>query len=351
MTQTPRERLLTVLAGDRPDQVPFVIWNNKIPDDTTMRALLEREACITVKSAAYTAALVGVRVENESFTGPDGAARTRVTYHTPAGPLTVIQRPMPGTIWTETHPFSGPGDYDAMECLIAARRYTPCPELLLKDDARYPGQSVARPGTLHSPLHDVMNDLLGVEAFCVEWFENRDRVERLCTLVREDILKQVQILAVSPAHYCVIDGNTQFDILGLERYERYCMPYIHEACEILHAAGKFSGSHLDGNNAAAAHLVARTELDFIESFSPPPSCDLPLAAARNAWPNKGLIVNFPSVVHLGGADKVRQMMKSLQREAGDCRGVALGVIEDIPTNEHLLLLAEETRTWRNSQKG
>lgn len=348
---TPRDRVLAVLAGDQSDQVPFVIWNNKIPDDATMRALLEREACITVKSAAYTSALDGIRVERETFTGSDGAARTRLTYHTPAGPLTVIQRPMPGTVWTETHPFTDPRDYDALESLIAARRYTPRPDWLLRDDALYPGQCIARPGTLHSPLHDVMNDLLGVEAFCVEWFENRERVERLCALAHADLLKQVELLAASPTRYCVIDGNTQFDILGLERYERYCMPYIHEACEILHAAGKFAGSHLDGNNANAVHLVARTELDFIESFSPPPACDLPLAAARQAWPRKGLIVNFPSAVHLGGADKVRQTMKSLQSEAGDCRGVALGVIEDIPTNEHLLLLAEETRTWRNSQKG
>ena len=38
-------------------------------------------------------------------------------------------------------------------------------------------------------------------------------------------------------------------------------------------------------------------------------------------------------------------MKQLRREAGDCRGVAVGVIEDVPTNAHLLLLAEETQKW------
>lgn len=349
LMSSPRERILAVMAGELPDHVPFSIWTDQIPDDAMLHALLEREACVTVKSEAYTMDHDGVRVEWESFVGPDGAERYRLTHHTPAGPLIVIQRPMPGTTWTETHPFTDPHDYDALECLIAARRYTPCPDRLLKDDARHPGQSIARPISLRSPMHGVINSLLGVEAFSIEWFDNRERIERLCSLLREDALKQVRILASSPGSYFIIDGNTQFDILGLDRYERYCMPYIEEACEILHTGGKLAGAHLDGNNAIAAHLIARTGLDFIESFTPPPDCDLPLAAARQTWPGKGLIINFPSAMHHSDADKIRLTMKELRREAGDCRGVAMGVIEDIPTNKHLLLLAEETRKWKASQ--
>ena len=93
----PRERVFAALTGGRPDRVPFVILDNKIPDQDTLRALLQYEACVTVKSAAYTTTLEGITVERESFTGADGASRVRVRYLTPAGPLTVIQRPMPGT--------------------------------------------------------------------------------------------------------------------------------------------------------------------------------------------------------------------------------------------------------------
>jgi hypothetical protein len=343
--------VLAALTGGRPDRTPFVIWDNKIPDPVTLSALLEREACVTVKSAAYTTILEGIITERESFTGADGAPRVRVRYRTPAGPVTVIQRPMPGTVWTEQHLFTSPGDYDALECLVAARRHTPCPERFERDDARHAGQSFARPATLHSPIHEVVNDLLGVEAFCVEWFENRDRVERLIAVVRADLLRQVQLFAASPARYCVVDGNTQFDILGLERYERYSLPWIAEACDILHAAGKLAGAHLDGNNGVAAHLVARTTLDFIESFTPAPGSDLTLAAARQAWPGKALVVNFPSAVHHGGATAVRDQARALLREAGDGRGVLMGVLEDVPTAEHLAVLAEETRNWKPENHG
>jgi hypothetical protein len=343
---TPRERLLSVIAGEKPDRVPFTIWNNKIPDDATLKVLLKHEACVLIKSLAYETYFDGVRVERELCFGEDGAVRTRLTYHTPAGSVTAILRSMPGTIWVEKHLFSGPDDYDALEYILSARRHTPCPERVQQGDTVYPGQSIARPETLHSPLHEVMNDLMGVEEFCIEWFENGDRIERLCELVREDLARRVKLLAAGPAVYCVIDGNTQFDIVGLERYEQYFIPYINEACEALQAAGKLVGAHLDGNNAVAAQLIARTKLDFVESFSPPPDCDLSLADARLAWPEKTLVMNFPSSVHLGGAERVRQRARELLGEAGDCRGVVMGVTEDVPTSEHLALLAEETRKWR-----
>jgi hypothetical protein len=45
----------------------------------------------------------------------DIASRVRETYQTPAGELSTSRRAMPGTVWTETHRFSGPQDYDALE--------------------------------------------------------------------------------------------------------------------------------------------------------------------------------------------------------------------------------------------
>ena len=77
---TPRERIFAVARGERPDKVPFNIWDNKVPDDATLRALLEREACLTVKSVAYTTDLEGIRIERESDVSAEGVARLRFTY-------------------------------------------------------------------------------------------------------------------------------------------------------------------------------------------------------------------------------------------------------------------------------
>ena len=37
---TPRERIFAVARGERPDKVPFNIWDNKVPDHATLTAIL-----------------------------------------------------------------------------------------------------------------------------------------------------------------------------------------------------------------------------------------------------------------------------------------------------------------------
>ena len=37
---TPRERILAVLAGEKPDRVPFIIWDNKIPSPEVERRFI-----------------------------------------------------------------------------------------------------------------------------------------------------------------------------------------------------------------------------------------------------------------------------------------------------------------------
>jgi len=45
---TPRIRVLAVLAGEKPDRVPFIIWDNKIPTPKIEQRLLDLGACVIV---------------------------------------------------------------------------------------------------------------------------------------------------------------------------------------------------------------------------------------------------------------------------------------------------------------
>ena len=347
---TARERVLEVLAGEEPDRVPFIIWDNKVPNPEIERALLALDTCVIVKSTVWNHRLEGIEVCREPL--PPQAAghpRTRTVYRTAAGPLSTIHVQQPGTVWEEKHLFESPADYDAIEALLRARRYSPAFEAFRAADHRYPGQSLARPATVHSPLHEVIYEIMGVETFCLEWADNRDRVLRLVELMKTDIETRVCLMAESPASLCVIDGNTEISIVGPALYREFYLPHIERACETLHASGKYAGAPLDGNNRLLTSEVARTALNFIESFTPPPDCDLPLGEARRQWPDKTLLVNFPSSLHLGGAESVRRHARQLMAEGdGDGRRFAMGVIEDVPNRglETLLPLADEVAKWR-----
>jgi hypothetical protein len=334
----PREQVFAALAGRPAGRVPFVIWDNKLPGGALDQHLLAAGVCVIVKSSVTRLQMPGVEVRQEQFAGADGQARIRRTYTTAAGELSTIHRPMPGTVWQEKHLFEGPQDYDALEAYLAAFRFEADFARFAIDDRRMDGQSLARPATLRCPLQEVAYELMGIETFAIEWAENRPRVLRLMELCAAHVEAQLDILARSPAQYVVIDGNTDVHTVGPERFEQYHLPHIDRCCRVLHAAGKFVGSHLDGDNRLLAPLIARTSLDFIESFTPPPDCDLSVADALAAWPGKTLVLNFPSSLHLGGVDKVRSAAAEILSQARGSSRLVFGVSEDVPpAARHTLL--------------
>ncbi len=348
--QTPRENVLSALAGETPDRVPFIIWNNKIPSPEIEQRLLELGACIIVKSTVWNAHLEGIEVRREDLPPtPDGHTRVRTVYRTPAGEVSSIHAYPPGTVWEEKHLFGSAADYDALEALLQARRYTPAFDAFREADSRYPGQSIARPYTVHSPLHEVIYEIMGIENFCLEWADNRERVLRLVELMATDVDRRVQLMAESPAPLCIIDGNTEISMVGLPLYREFYLPHIERACKTLHAAGKYAGAHLDGNNRLIVNEVAGTALDFIESFTPPPDCDLPLADARRAWPRKTIMCNLPSALHHQGEAAVRGHARAMLDEGvGDGRHFIVSVSEDLPNSgrDTVVPLAEEVAAWK-----
>jgi uroporphyrinogen-III decarboxylase len=348
--QAPREQLLSALAGETPERVPFIIWDNKIPTPEIEQRLLELGACIIVKSTVWHAHLEGIDARREDLPPtPGGHKRVRTVYSTPAGELSSIHAVLPGTSWEEKHLFDSPADYDAIEALLQARRYTPAFDAFREADSRNPDRSIARPATVHSPLHEVIYEIMGIETFCLEWADNRERVLRLVELMATDVDRRVQLMADSPARLCVIDGNTEIGMVGLPLYREFYLPHIERACRTLHAAGKYAGAHLDGNNRLIAADVAGTALDFIESFTPPPDCDLPLADARRAWPEKTIMSNLPSALHHQGAAAVRGHARAMLTEGvGDGRRFIVSVSEDLPKRglETIVPLAEEVAAWK-----
>jgi len=347
---TSRERVLYVLSGDTPDRVPFLVWDNKLPSPAIERRLLDLGACIIVKSTVWHSRLEGIEVCREDLPPtPDGHRRVRTVYRTAAGEVSEIHISMPGTSWTEKHLFDSPADYDALEALLQARRHTPAFDVFRAADSRYPGACLARPATVHSPLHEVIYEILGIEAFCLEWADNRERVLRLVELMTADVDRRVELMAESPAQLCIIDGNTEISVVGLPLYREFYLPHIARACRTLHAAGKYAGAHLDGNNRLIAADVAGTALDFIESFTPPPDCDLPLVDARRAWPEKSIMCNLPSAMHHQGAEAVRVHARALLAEGvGDGRRFIVSVCEDLPNRglDTVVPLVEEVAAWK-----
>lgn len=337
---TPRRRFEAAIRGEMPDRVPAIIWDNKLPGGVIEQQLLDAGVCVTCKTAVYQEVLDGIGIEIEKWTGDDGLARRRTSWTTPCGRLNKIDVILPHSDWHEKAPFEGPEDYDALIALIDSRRYVPCHERFVAQDTRFGTSGIGRPATEATPMRELIYDLLGVETFALEWFDHHDHVVAVYDALLRARRRALPLLAAAPALFFIVEGNVAFEIVGEPRFRRYYLPAIVEACDVLHAAGKLAGAHLDANNRALAPLIAETSLDFIESHTPPPDCDLTVADARRIWAGKGIVCNFPSSVHHHGPDAVRQLARQLLAEAAPGQGFALGIVENIPRTDTMVPLVQ-----------
>jgi len=327
---SPRDRFLAVLAGRDTDKVPFVVWNNKLPGEPVNSRLLDAGACIVNKSTVYRVETPGVRIEKTPLKPRGGCPRYETVFHTPAGSLTTVERQAPGTVWLEKMPFAACGDYGPLKALIESRVYTPCYDKFAADDSMYGDRSIARPEAIHTPMQDLICRYMGAEMFCMQWADSRDLVLDLCETIAGDRRRRLDLVASSPAAYAVVEGNVISGLSAGGMFEKYHVPHIQEACELLHDKGKFAGAHLDGDNALLAETVARTALDLVESFTPPPGCPMTLAQAQRLWPEKTIQVNIPSAIHADGPAAVGRAVKDLFEGALTLRRLVVGVSEDIP---------------------
>ena len=330
---TPRERVEAALLGQMPDMVPFTVYENKLPTSEAERELRNDGLCIVERRVpAYRVVRHEVSEEQVHFTGADGVARVRLTYHTPAGSLSALDRPVGFTTWHEERVFKTPEDYEAIEALIRDRNYVPNYEAMIERQELLGGDAIVRAGIGYSPLQEIIYVIMGLEQFAVQWADNRERVMRLYDALTDDRRKLYPIVAQSPAlavNYC---GNVSPEVVGVERFERYILPHYEEAADAVHAQCKLLGVHMDANTRPLAAGIARSKIDYVEAFTPAPTCDMTVAEARAAWPGKALWINFPSSVHLEPVSAIEETTRRLLWEAAPGDRFLMGVTEDVPAD-------------------
>ena len=110
------------------------------------------------------------------------------------------------------------------------------------------------------------------------------------------------------------------------------------------------GSHFDGNCKLLADLIAQTDLDYIEAFTPAPDTDMTLDDAVSAWPDKCLWINFPSSLHLASKEKIAQTTRELLESASNHKRFLIGITEDVPADrwqENFKTISETITDWTN----
>jgi len=328
-TITPRQRVERCLLRRRTDKVPFTIYEDLMPRCDSERQLRNDGMCLVTAVDVLTCDMPNVRQRSEGYF-EDGQYKLRWFLETPQGTLTTVNVPQGYTTWHEKRMFTSPDDYKAVAFVIKDRLYKENYKEFLRIQAEKGEDFHCRTAVGYEPMQEIIVGIMGVETFCIEWMERRDEVLRLYDLIVETRRKQFELIAESPALCVNYGGNVSPEIVGLERFRDYYVDHYNEMAEILHKRGKLVGVHLDANNKLLAPEVARTSLDYIEAFTPPPDCDMSVAEAMEQWPDKIIWINFPSSVHLADDATIRATTREILEQSVPGDRLIVGVTEDVP---------------------
>jgi uroporphyrinogen-III decarboxylase len=328
---TPRQRVEAALHGEQVDQVPFTIYHNMLPRGSQERRLREMGLGLCVRTGVYTEHAPNVQIETRTLQ-EEGRTVTYERVRTPVGEVSAkrIHGGGYGTLVTVEHYIKRPEDYRVVTYWLRDTRYGPAYEDFRRITEEIGGDGYVMTHIGYSPLMQMLVHYLGLEQFSIDMAEHPDEFFGLYELLKERRRVLYEIMANSPSEIVLYCGNVHPEIMGRERFERYILPCYDEAADVLHAKGKMIGVHLDADNRVFAPAVARSKIDLVEAFTPPPDCDMSVADARRTWPDKTLWINFPSSVHLATPERIRQVTNGILDQAAGWRRFLIGVTEDIP---------------------
>jgi hypothetical protein len=326
-----RERLEAFWSGERPDQIPYTIYQNEwrhTQDDPAWGPMFEDGLGVTWPMQSFRIQTQGVEVVEQVYV-EDGSQMRRQTRQTPVGEISATW--MEGwhrKYWVETAE-----DYQVMTYIVEHTQITPDYETYLAQERQLPLYCIALPDIGRTPLQTILVDLAGLENFGWHLFEYEEEVRRLYDALLKNFRRLVEIVAEGPGRYVACMENFTAETLGPRRYEEFLLPVYDECFSVLHDAGKIVGCHYDGRTASCKDQIDRAPIDLIESLTPPPEGDQTLAQARAAWPDKLFWSNINVACYdLAPEELKRVVLERVEEAAPDGHRLAFEVSEQYPDN-------------------
>jgi len=330
-----RERLYAFWSGERPDQIPYTIYQwewRHTADDPAWQAMFENGLGVTWHRPTFDVTHHNVEFDTQTHT-ENGAQILRRIQRTPVGEIDAFWVDGWHTkYWVET-----PQDYRVMAYIAEHTEFTPAYEAYTAFEAellrRAGAWSVVLPVIGRTPLQTILVDFVGLEKFGVHLFEHADEVQLLYDALLDNFRRIVEIVADGPGFYISNLENFTAETLGPHRYNQFLMPVYKECFAMLHDAGKIVGSHYDGRTKVCKNQIAEAPIDLIESLTPPPEGDQTLAECRAVWPNKLFWSNINVACYNLPPEELKATVLSRVEEAApDGTKLAFEVSEQYPAN-------------------
>jgi hypothetical protein len=326
-----RERLQAFWTGERPDIIPYTIyeweWRHAASDPGWLPLF---DLGLGVTWHLPTVKTTTPDVEHRTDTWREGGKQIeRHTIHTPVGDL--YETHVDG--WHDKYLLETADDYRVMTYIVRNTVIEPDYSTFLEQECALPSFGVALVDARRTPIQTILVDYAGAENFGYHLFDLEAEVMELYDALLTNFRRIIELVAAGPGQLVYLLENFSADMIGPTRYKSMILPVYEECFPLLHSAGKIISTHYDGRLSAVKETIAGAPMDILESLTAPPEGDMTLAQARAAWPEKRFWSNLNISCYDLPPDALRQeIWERVQQAAPEGRGLAFEVSEQLPHN-------------------
>jgi uroporphyrinogen-III decarboxylase len=339
-----RERILAAMFWQEPDRVPLTIYDWMVPRGAKERQLREQGLCIICRLTAHRLEHRQVHFSAIEY-WEHGLHMMRRVIHTPVGEVSQVSQldAAYGSSWIMEHYVKRPEDYRVMEFVYRDAVYHDNLAAIRQAQEMLGGDGLVILRVAKGPIQEILYQMTGLEHFAIDLYEHLDLVDSLYDVMMQRYDELYDLAAEAPVEILQSADNITSDVVGKNRFRRYCIPAYKRHMRRLAETGKRLAVHMDGRLASIKEDIAQAPFDIVEALTPSPVGDVSVAEARQTWSNKALWLNFTSSMHLQPDEVIAEHTRQLVEQAGTKRGFAIGITEDVPLNHVARSLQAITR--------
>ncbi len=304
---TPRKRILALLKGDRPDQVPWfgdldywataLIAQGRKPDGfkgTAEYVQWHRSLGVGLYLQGYFPFRAILDVQERTW--HEGNRR----YHelvTPKGNLRECWEYLPQS-YAEApieHLVKSEEDLPALRYVYSRTDWEPDYDFANRRLGQIGDQGILLCYLPKSPFMQLVALEAGIAAVTFMVAAAPDAFAETLAVMQSTFDKAARIAVESPAEVLMIPENLSAEMVGRRFFEKYMRAYQEEWIREIAGVGKHSFIHMDGTLKGLLREEASTGVNVIEAMTPDPVGDLPIDqwAAQAANPRTILWGGIP----------------------------------------------------------
>lgn len=363
---TKKERLLTVLKGEVPDQIPFSPnigqWfeynknNGTLPQDLkdcndNLDAQLKLECDIFSRNLSNFSQ-IEYNCETETLGEGDDEKRIQThIIHTPYGDLsnTLVYEKKIATWYEKKHYFVDfEKQFKAVKYCIENTDYHFNYQEYDSIEQRVGDRGLILVPITETPLKK-LHILAGQENATYMLFDYEDELLELFELHTQKVLDYTKQALKTNAVAFILMDNVDSLFYPPHFFEKYCTPCIKRVSELIHSEEKYLFAHACGRTKDLAKVVAESGLDGMEGITHPSIGDFPLWEAKNIHPrfivNGGMSAAEQEIVE-NASERLEHYVKNLMEKMKPDRFIFASSCQTSPRTPYDNLLYFRDFCWK-----